>query len=138
MRCDKRGNWTTGSVESHEKVQLSLSLCKEAYGILDPPRVPLKSSTRVVSVLADTGDQMCVVGIRVALQLGLKAGDLVPCSLRINSANNAGLETLGAMFLMLSKDGWMTNQMVYLAQGVQEFNRRRAASWGRSRTTSLK
>ncbi len=121
MRCDPRGIWITGPVESHGRVQLSVSICEDAYEILDPPRVPPRSSTKVVSVLADTGAQMCVTGIRVALQLGLKSRDLVPCSLKINGANNSGLEILGAMFVTLSKDGWTTKQMVYVARGVAEF-----------------
>ena len=48
---------------------------------------------------------MCVRGVKVVLQLGLKAKDLVSSRLRINGANNKGLETLGAMFLTLSRDG---------------------------------
>merc|ERR1712082_140601 len=119
MRCRKDGRWTVGGVESHGKVQLSLSLCTSAYGILDPPRVPPKSTKRLVPVLADTGAQMCVTGVRVALQLGVRAGDLVPCELRINGANNSGLDIVGAMFLTLEKEGWKTNQMVYVARGVQ-------------------
>ncbi len=69
-------------------------------------------------VLADTGAQMCVTGVKTALQLGLKAKDLVPCVMKINGANNKGLETLGAVFLTLEKEGWTTNQMVYVAKGV--------------------
>ena len=108
-------------MESHGNIQLTLSLCAEAYGILDPPQVPPKSSKRVVSVLADTGAQMCVSGIRVALQFGIKSKDLIPCALKINSANNSGLEILGAMFVTLEREGWSSNQMVYVARGVQEF-----------------
>ncbi len=63
---------------------------------------------------------MCVAGVRVALALGLKSRDLVPCTLKINGANNSGLEILGAMFLTLERDGWSSSQMVYVARGVQE------------------
>ncbi len=63
---------------------------------------------------------MCVTGVRVTMSLGLKVTDLVPCALRINGANNSGLETLGAMFLELSRDGWKTRQMVYVARNVSE------------------
>merc|ERR1712082_163044 len=68
------------------------------------------------------GAQMCMTGVRVALQLGLRARDLVPCTMRINGANNSGLETIGAVFLTLSgPGGWKTSQMVYVAKGVNEF-----------------
>merc|ERR1712082_178255 len=100
---------------------LSVSIWEEGYRSLDPPQVPPKFQTRVLPVLADTGAQMCVAGVRVALALGLKSRDLVPCSLKINGANNSGLEILGAMFVTLSKDGWTTKQMVYVARGVAEF-----------------
>merc|ERR1712082_156635 len=121
MRCNLDGQWSEGPVEGHGNIQLSVSLCVGAYGILDPPRVPTRSGKLVVSVLADTGAQMCVAGIRVALQLGLKSKDLVPCELKINSANNSGLDVLGAMFVTLEWGGWSSNQMVYVARGVQDF-----------------
>ena len=73
-------------------------------------------------MLADTGAQMCVTGVKVVLQLGLRASDLVPCSVRINGANNSGLDVVGAVFLTLSgPGGWSTSQMVYVAKGVSEF-----------------
>ena len=87
-----------------------------------PPRESPRSKSGVVQVLADTGAQMCVTGIKVALQLGLKAKDLVPCTMRINGANNTGFEIVGAVFLTLSgQGGWETRQMVYISRGVNEF-----------------
>merc|ERR1712082_122135 len=118
MRCDKSGTWSVGPVEGHGHVKLQVSICEEVYGELDPPRVPPRSTPGVFSVLADTGAQMCVTGIGVALQLGLKARDLVPCNLRINGANNSGLDVLCAMFVTMSKDGLRSKQMVYVSRGV--------------------
>ena len=94
MRCNDLGQWKVQGVESHGKVQLSVSVCREAYGSLKPPRDPPKSKPGLVQVLADTGAQMCNTGVRIALQLGLRARDLVPCTMRINGANNSGLETI--------------------------------------------
>ena len=133
MKCDRLGRWQEGRVEGHGRVRLRATVCKEAYGVLCPPRVAPVASGREVTLLADTGAQMCVTGVRVALQLGLRNKDLVPCSLRINGANNQNLETLGAVFLTLSgRDGWSTRQMVYIFRGVDEFylSRRRAETWG--------
>ncbi len=90
-------------MESHGRVQLSVTVCKEAYGSLKPPRDPPRSKPGLVKVLADTGAQMCVTGVRVALQLGLRARDLVPCTMRINGVNNSGLETIGKK--KYAKDG---------------------------------
>ena len=38
MRCDNLGRWKIRGVEGHGKVQLSVSVCAEAYGSLRPPR----------------------------------------------------------------------------------------------------
>merc|ERR1712082_76130 len=122
MRCDNLGRWRVRGVEGHGKVQLSVSVCDEAYGSLSPPRAPPKSKPGLVQVLADTRAQMCVTGVKVALQLGLRVRDLVPCTMRINGANNSGLDTIGGVFLTLSgPGGWETKQMVYVARGVDEF-----------------
>ena len=123
MRCDRLGRWYTGKVEKHGRCKVKLKVCDEAYSCLEPPRKPpVASKGAAVSMLADTGAQMCVTGVKVASQLGLKYRDLVPTVLCITGANNRTIETLGAMFLTLEgAKGNKSNQMVYVARGVNDF-----------------
>ena len=83
--------------------------------------------------MADTGAQMCVGDMRLAEQLGLVPGLLVDTAMSVTVANNGSLHVQGAGFVeIVSASGSSTQQMVYFAEGVQDFylSKRPAASWG--------
>ena len=65
---------------------------------------------------------MCVTGLGVANRMGIRRKDMVETVMQIAVANNAGLETVGAVFMTLTGCGGVTTgQMVYFARGIDDF-----------------
>lgn len=54
--------------------------------------------------MADTGCKSCLIGVRVAQQLGLSTDDLIPVSMTITAANNEGIRILGAAIVRFTSD----------------------------------
>ena len=82
---------------------------------------PEPRNTRMTQVLglADTGAQMCVSGMDVAIKMGLKRTDLLAPQLRISVADNSGLTIVGAAFIMITGPaGHSTRQLVFFADNV--------------------
>ena len=52
-------------------------------------------------VMADTGCQNCLAGIKVLHRLGLNRADLLPVTVMMHAANNKGINILGAIILRL-------------------------------------
>ena len=76
----------------------------------------------MVTGLADSGAQMCVTGLDVAARMGIATSELVPCKMTISVADDAGLQVRGAAFLTLTGRGGVScGQMVYFAEGLEEF-----------------
>ncbi|XP_014676386.1 PREDICTED: uncharacterized protein LOC106816320 [Priapulus caudatus] len=56
----------------------------------------------VIPSMADTGCQSCLASLKVVNRLGLGKADLIPVTLRMNAANNKGINILGAAILRFS------------------------------------
>lgn len=90
--CDK---WTRRPSNPQPYLSLTLSVKREDYKALG---LDLQKSTRTVTLpaMADTGCQSCLIGIKVAQQMGLSTEDLIPVSMTMRAANNEGIRILGA------------------------------------------
>uniref|UniRef100_A0A8C4Q621 Polyprotein n=1 Tax=Eptatretus burgeri TaxID=7764 RepID=A0A8C4Q621_EPTBU len=78
-----------------------------------------QTMTGHVPAMADTGCQSCLAGIKVIHRLGLRKSDLIAITMRMHTANNGGINILGATVLRLSgkdKQGQVieTWQMTYV------------------------
>ena len=89
---DKLNRWVPTLLEPHGLLELSGEICVSAYGSLGLD-VPGRRSSTVL---------MCVASSAVARRLGLSDDDLFQPALRINGANQGGLELLGAAFVTIS------------------------------------
>ncbi|KAJ8373500.1 hypothetical protein SKAU_G00040800 [Synaphobranchus kaupii] len=90
--CDK---WMKRASSPQPYVNLTLTNECEDYKALG---FDLLKRTRAVSLpaMADTGCQSCLIGIKVAQQMGLSTEDLIPVSMTMKAANNKGIRVLGA------------------------------------------
>ena len=90
--CDK---WEKRASSPQPYVNLTLTNEREDYEALG---FDLRKRTRAVTrpAMADTGCQSCLIGIKVARQMGLSTEDLIPVSMTMKAANNKGIRILGA------------------------------------------
>ncbi|KAJ8337924.1 hypothetical protein SKAU_G00368900 [Synaphobranchus kaupii] len=90
--CDK---WMKRASSPQPYVNLTLTNEREDYKALG---FDLLKRTRAVSLpaIADTGCQSCLIGIKVAQQMGLSTEDLIPVSMTMKAANNKGIRILRA------------------------------------------
>ena len=66
--------------------------------------IDLSTSTKSIDVLvmADTGCQSCLAGMKIINELGLKEPELIPVTLKMHAANGNGIKILGAAILRIS------------------------------------
>ena len=60
---------------------------------------PGLTQTVEMRAMADTGAQMCILGMEQVHMLGMKEKDLEPANLGINTANGGQARNLGMLFL---------------------------------------
>ena len=97
-----------------------MEVCPVPYQDYGVP-IPASSSLAEVTGLVDTGAQMCVGGVDLLTKLGVSLEELVMPELRISAADNAGLNVVGAVFVVITGAGGIsTGQMVYIARNISE------------------
>ena len=110
--------WTRQSSKPQPFINITASISPSDYSALGfPTTVTPKSTT--LSVMADTGCQSCLAGIKAINRLGVTSKDLIPVTMRMHAANNAGINILGAVILRLSGESpsgqrLETRQLVYV------------------------
>ena len=110
------GGWAPGAVLDHARVNFTVEVCQQPYRDYG---VPIPTSTCLVenAGLVDSGAQMCVGGMDLLYKLEVGIKELVKPELRISAADNAGLQVLGAMFILITGAGGVrTGQMVYITE----------------------
>ena len=96
--------WTRRASRPQPYIRLTLSANAEDYTDLG---FKLRASTKSLtsSVMADTGCQSCLDGIGVIGRLGLTRADLIPVTMKMNAADEKGINILGAAILRFSGIG---------------------------------
>ena len=119
---DGLGKWRRQRVEPHARVRLRLEVCRSAYSQLELPMPGHTRMTEVSGGLVDTGAQMCIGTMEVAMRMGLMEADLLPVRMQVSVANDAGLRLVGAAFVTLTgRGGVKASVMLYVAKSVTEF-----------------
>ena len=90
--------WIKRSSDPQPFIKLDVSTSKEDY-IQFGYTLHAVPQTSKFSVMADTGCQSCLAGIKVANKLNLKQSDLIPVTMKMRAANNKGINILGAAIL---------------------------------------
>ena len=110
---DEFGNWKPSHVQPHGNIQVSLQVSQSAAEQLQLQPIQHAQQT-FIKALADTGAQMCVADWSVAKQM-------VP-ALSVSVADNTSFELIGATFMTITtKEGYTSEQLVYLAHDVGQF-----------------
>ena len=87
----------------------------------------LQSQTNAIriSAMADTGCQSCLAGIKVLNRMGLNQSDLIPVKMKMHTADNKGINILGATILHISAQSHdnktlKTRQMTYITDSTDK------------------
>ena len=97
--------WTMQASRPQPYIRLTLSANAEDYTDLGfKLRVSIKSL--ISSVMAGIGCQSCLASIRVIGHLGLARVDLIPVSMKMNAADEKGINIPGAAILRFSGIGY--------------------------------
>ena len=111
-------SWVRQASKPQPFIPVMAMLCPEDYTALGLKVTPSARSTKL-NVMADTGCQSCLAGIKAINRLGLSHKDLIPVSMKMHTASNAGINIIGAVILRFSgkaKSGqeFTTRQLVYI------------------------
>ena len=92
----------------------------------------LSKNKTAISALADTGCQSCLAGTNLLHKLNLTTSNLIPVKTKMRSANNEGINLLGAILLNLSGSDaqgrtFSSNQMTYITNCSDTFFLSRSA-----------
>jgi hypothetical protein len=116
------GAWVRSGVDPHPMLNgLRVSVDHSGYvavGQQDPGSI----KTVVTRGLVDTGAQMTVLGLQLLDSLGVSLEELFPAQLNILTADESGLDIIGAVFINIeTSDGRITKEMGYVARAAQHF-----------------
>ena len=121
---DAFGKWKERAAEHQPETTVEVAVCMKGYeevGVT-PPRRPHTTTSKC---LPDTGAQMCVAGLDLVHQLGVKKGELFPVAAGIRAANGGSLGLIGGLLVTISgmgADGDVrySNQMVYISENLKK------------------
>ena len=121
-------NFTKGWLRRRSKYQpyirLRMNIHHEDYNHFGfPLRVPQAQS--FVSAMADTGCQSCLAGLKVVKKLDVSIEDLIPVTIKMQTANNENIHIIGATILRLSGksrkgEERFTRQIVYVTDSIDK------------------
>jgi transposase InsO family protein len=112
--------WVARRAESHPTLQVSVSVCSEAYPALRLPPPRARHSFTTANALADTGAQLTVAGPSLLRSLRISEQELLPLSNSVTAANQATLDLKGGVFITISGrdragETRVTRQLCYIA-----------------------
>ncbi|XP_066931785.1 uncharacterized protein [Clytia hemisphaerica] len=118
--------WKKRSSKSQPFIPLSIQVAEEDYLQLGFKPIAFESKPIQVRAMADTGCQSCLISFKHIQRLGLNKKDLLPTTMKLNSANNQSIKVLGAIILKMSgkrEDGTIkeTKQFVYVTNESDKF-----------------
>ena len=111
--------WRRGSSQPQPYVDLHVTASRQDYESLGFKHVAKDVRNTRLKVMADTGCQSCVAGLKAISQLGIGIKNLIPVKVKMSAANETQLKILGAVILRFSGissegDSRQTRQIVYV------------------------
>ena len=110
---DGTRGWMQTPAEPHPVITLTVTTDESDYNHLRLP-CPKMRPTKC-SVVADSGCQSALIGLKMLHKFGLKKSCLVPVKGKMSAINGEGIEILGAVFLRLEGADHNTGQVVQAA-----------------------
>ena len=119
--CDQ---WLKHSSQQQPFINLKASLHQNDYAALGF-RLDVPARTSTLSVMADTGCQSCLAGVKVLQQIGIPQSKIIPVTMQMHAANNNTIDILGAVILRfsgMSNNGnrLETRQIVYITDSTDK------------------
>ena len=126
--------WIKAPPSKHPVVDVNVRLCGDGYGaagVSMPGGTKVSDNEQMVNIiqapfsgLADTGAQTTCSGMSLVRALGLGERDLIPVSMKLNTAVEAEMLILGALFIEVvgkAEDGdlFVSKQLCYIARGLK-------------------
>lgn len=122
---DMNSCWIRRPSKPQPFVEVSISTMPEDYSKLGFS--PLNRTSKItVRGMADTGCQSCLMGLNIARKLGIKKKDLIPVTMKMQTANNDGINILGVVIIRLAGNSTegkviMTRQIAYITDQSSGF-----------------
>ena len=126
--------WVKTPPSKHPVVEVNVRLCGDGYGaagVSVPGGARVSDNTQIVNIiqapfsgLADTGAQTTCAGMSLVRALGLEQKDMMPVSMTLNTAVEAEMLILGAIFIEVvgkAENGelFVSKQLCYIARGLK-------------------
>ena len=93
--------WQQRRSQPQPKITVTTRVCAHDY-IHFGTKLSSNPRESVITAIADTGCQSCLIGLKLILRLGLKRIDLLPVQHEMNAVNNNAIKIIGAALLRLS------------------------------------
>lgn len=124
MYDQRTEGWRRSISDPQPFLQLTVTAERADYISLGIP-APMKFHPVVVSAMADTGCQSCLIGVKVIIKMGIKLSELANVSMMMHTANNNSINILGAAPLRFSGTNSTgqrveTRQMVYVTDETEK------------------
>ena len=122
---DGTKGWMQTPVEPHPTITLTAFTDESDYNHLRLP-CPIMKPTKA-TIVADSGCQSSLMGLKYMYKLGLKKSCLIPVKGKMSAINGEGINILGAVFLRLEGTDESTGQavqtavMVHVSESTEKF-----------------
>lgn len=93
--------WIRTKSKPQPFIQVQATLCPKDYSDLGFC-LHIPATSVILTGMADTGCQSCLAGIKAISPLDLSRDYLIPVTMKMHAANNAGISILGAVILRFS------------------------------------
>ncbi|MCG8044423.1 MAG: reverse transcriptase family protein, partial [Candidatus Thiodiazotropha endolucinida] len=122
---NKSDTWVRRSSKPQPFINVTVQTHSQDYAELGFGDKHISSLSVSVSAMADTGCQSCLAGLKVIHRLGLRESDLLPVTMRMHTANDDGIQILGAILLGISSTDNTghtveTRQMTYVTDSTDK------------------
>ena len=118
-------SWMRRPSQAQPYLDLQVTVTREDYEALgfEPLKTVMRQCT--FKVMADTGCQSSIAGIKAIHRLGITAEDLIPVRMKMHAANDSPLKILGAIILRFGGrnrkgETRKTRQIVYVTDSTEK------------------
>ena len=122
---DLQACWRKENSRAQPYMMLAAATRTEDYEAHGFGRYHRSSAEANLQVMADTGCQSCLAGMKALQRLNIKKENLIPVTLKMNAANNTQLNILGAAVIRFSGissngENLVTKQIVYVTDNTDK------------------
>ena len=102
---DIQQSWTRRSSQPQPFIDLQITSSRNDYDSFGFGHLAKEVRGTTLEVMADTGCQSCIAGVKAIKRLGIRKENLIPVTVKMNAANETALKILGAAILRVSGMG---------------------------------